>query len=67
MKRIFNAGLLAAGLWILPAPAAGQEDEHHASGSGFESTRFAGWCRIAHGFTVFIPFCWRTVFSPSHT
>ena len=41
MKRIVNAGLLAAGIWVIPAPVVGQEDEHHAPGSGFESTRFA--------------------------
>jgi hypothetical protein len=41
VKRIVNAGLLAAGVWLGPAAAVAQEDEHHAPGGGFESTRFA--------------------------
>jgi hypothetical protein len=41
VKRIVSAGLLASGMWLAPAAAAAQEDEHHAPAAGFEATRFA--------------------------
>ena len=39
--RIVSAGLLAAGIWLLPVAADAQEDEHHAPSAGLEATRFA--------------------------
>jgi hypothetical protein len=41
VTRIVSAGVLATGLWLLPAVAGAQEDEHHAPAGGFEGTRFA--------------------------
>ena len=41
MHRIVTAGLLAVGIWLVPAGAGAQEDEHHAPPAGFEATRFA--------------------------
>lgn len=41
MRRIVSAGLVAAGIGLIPAAAGAQEEEHHAPASGSESTRFA--------------------------
>jgi hypothetical protein len=40
LRRTVRAGLLAAGMGLMPAAVGAQEDEHHAP-AGFEATRFA--------------------------